>query len=141
MLGQDQIDRFHRDGFLVAPDAVTPAQLAGLNVRLAGWIDESRAHTKPFGEPCIDGRGRFDMGAEHTPELPALRRVNCPSDISSEYEAVMRDSSMVDMVAALIGGSTTTGSVNADEHAQTSTIGSSSAMVRVWLTRSSRSYG
>ena len=103
MLGQDQIDSFHRDGFLVAPDAVTPAQLAALNRTLTGWIDESRAHTQPFGPPCIDGRARFDMGAEHTAARPALRRVNCPSDISPEYEAVMRDSAMVDMVAALIG--------------------------------------
>ncbi|MCX7353853.1 MAG: phytanoyl-CoA dioxygenase family protein [Alphaproteobacteria bacterium] len=103
MLGQDQIDSFHRDGFLVAPDAVTPAQLAALNRTLTGWVDESRAHTQPFGPPCIDGRARFDMGAEHTAARPALRRVNCPSDISPEYEAVMRDSAMVDMVAALIG--------------------------------------
>lgn len=36
MLDRDQIDRFHRDGFLVAPGAVTPAQLAALNRTLAG---------------------------------------------------------------------------------------------------------
>lgn len=103
MLDRDRIERFHRDGFLVAEDAVTPAQLASLNRVLAGWIDESRAHANPFGPPCLDGRARFDMGEEHTADRPALRRVNCPSDISPEYEDVMRNSAMVDMAADVIG--------------------------------------
>src|ERR1043165_8818254 len=84
MLTRAQIDAFWRDGFIVAADAVTPAELAALRADL-------------------DSRPRFDMGAEHSAERPALRRVNNPSDLYPAYETVMRNSAMVDMVADLIG--------------------------------------
>jgi ectoine hydroxylase-related dioxygenase (phytanoyl-CoA dioxygenase family) len=103
MLSEAQTEQFWRDGYVVAADAVTPAQLAALRRELAVWVEESRAHAAPFGPPTIDGRPRFDMGEEHRPESPALRRVNNPSDISEAYGDVMRDSAMVDMVANLIG--------------------------------------
>lgn len=103
MLSEARTEQFWRDGYVVAADAVTPAQLAALRRELAGWVEESRAHAKPFGQPTIDGRPRFDMGEEHRRESPALRRVNNPSDISEAYGDVMRNSAMVDMVADLIG--------------------------------------
>jgi ectoine hydroxylase-related dioxygenase (phytanoyl-CoA dioxygenase family) len=43
------------------------------------------------------------MGAEHSAEKPALRRVNNPSDISDAYFDVMRNATTVDMVADLVG--------------------------------------
>jgi ectoine hydroxylase-related dioxygenase (phytanoyl-CoA dioxygenase family) len=43
------------------------------------------------------------MGAEHTRERPALRRVNNPCEISAEFFEVMRKSAMVEMVSSLIG--------------------------------------
>ncbi len=103
MLTETQKDAFWRDGYVVVEDAVTPAELAALNQGLAGWVEESREHTAPFGPPTIDGRPRFDMGAEHSASNPALRRVNNPSDISRSFEAVMSNAATVDMVADLIG--------------------------------------
>jgi len=103
VLSQVQKDSFWRDGFVVVQNAVTPGQLAALRAEIAGWVEQSRAHKAPFGPPCVDGRPRFDMGAEHTAEKPALRRINNPSDISDAYLEVMRDSRMTDMVADLIG--------------------------------------
>jgi ectoine hydroxylase-related dioxygenase (phytanoyl-CoA dioxygenase family) len=103
VLTQDQCDAFWRDGYLVVEDAVTPAQLAALKAEIASWIEQSRAHSAPFGPPTIDGRPRYDMGAEHTADRPALRRINNPSDISEAYREVMLDARMVDMVAELIG--------------------------------------
>lgn len=102
-LTADQIEAFNRDGFLVVEDAVTPAQLAALKADLAGWVEESRAHDEPFGPETLDGRARFDMGAEHTADHPALRRVNNPSDISPAYLDVMTNARTVDMIADLIG--------------------------------------
>ncbi|NQW08692.1 MAG: phytanoyl-CoA dioxygenase family protein [Alphaproteobacteria bacterium] len=102
-LTAEQVAAFRRDGYLVVEDALTPDQLAELRADLAGWVEESRAHTKPFGPETIDGRARFDMGAEHTAERPALRRVNNPSDISVSYFQVMSDARTVDMVADLVG--------------------------------------
>lgn len=102
-LTERQIADFQRDGVLVVEDAVTPEQLAALKADLAGWVEESRAHSAPFGPPTIDERPRFDMGEEHSADHPALRRVNNPSDISDAYRAVMTDARTVDMIADLVG--------------------------------------
>ncbi len=103
MLSREQIDSFWRDGYLLADNAVSGGQLRGLRDSIDEWVEESRGHTAPFGEPTMDGRPRFDMGEEHCAEHPALRRVNNPSEISAHYDDVMRSSPMVDMVADLIG--------------------------------------
>jgi ectoine hydroxylase-related dioxygenase (phytanoyl-CoA dioxygenase family) len=102
-LTQDRYDAFWRDGYLMVGDAVTPSQLAALQAEIRDWVEASRAHQKPFGPPTIDGRPRFDMGAEHSAEKPALRRINNPSDISDAYKEVMLDARTVDMVADLVG--------------------------------------
>jgi len=103
MLSREQIEQFWRDGYLVAENAVSGKQLGRLQESIRRWVDESRAHDAPFGEPTVDGRPRFDMGEEHCAERPALRRVNNPSEISAHYKDVMSNSSMLDMVADLIG--------------------------------------
>ena len=103
MIAKDQADAFWRDGFLVAENAVDRRQLARLREVLAGWVEESRGHGAPFGEPTADGRPRFDLAPEHSAQRPALRRVNNPSEIDAAYMEAMRDSAMTDMVAALIG--------------------------------------
>lgn len=103
MLSDAQIEKFWRDGYLVAENGVSGEQLRRLQESVHQWVEESRAHDTPFGEPTVDGRPRFDMGEEHCAQRPALRRVNNPSEISAHYHDVMRNSSMVDMVADLIG--------------------------------------
>ena len=102
-LSNAQVQQFQRDGYCVGENAVTPEQLESLRSEIARWVEESRAHDSPFGEPTLDGRARFDMGEEHCAEQPALRRVNNPSDISPAYYQVMSDAPMVDMVNQLIG--------------------------------------
>ena len=103
MISKEQVDEFRRNGVLVAENAVDARQLSGLREALAGWVEESRAHDAPFGEPTVDGRARFDLAPEHTADAPALRRVNNPSEIDAAYMEVMRDSAMTDMVTALVG--------------------------------------
>lgn len=103
MLSKTQIEQFHRDGCLVVPNAVTPAELASMRAEIAGWVEESRAHSEPFGPPTVDGRPRYDMGEEHRADHPALRRVNNPSDVSPAFAHVAWESRVVDMVADLVG--------------------------------------
>ena len=103
MISKAQVDAFWRDGYLVAEGAVDSRQLAGMRKTLASWVEESRAHDGPFGEPTADGRARFDLAPEHTADTPALRRVNNPSEIDDGYMEAMRDSAMTDMVTDLIG--------------------------------------
>ncbi|MBH68156.1 MAG: restriction endonuclease subunit S [Rhodospirillaceae bacterium] len=103
ILPEKEIKAFQKNGYLTVKDAVTEEQLANLRREINEWVEESRQHTEPYGKPTIDGRPRFDMGTDHTPDKPALRRVNNPSDISDHYYEVMANSRMVDMVTDLIG--------------------------------------
>jgi ectoine hydroxylase-related dioxygenase (phytanoyl-CoA dioxygenase family) len=102
-LSKDLLTAFHRDGTIVADDAVTPAQLAALRAEFDDWWEESRNHEKNYGE-MIDGRPRFDLQIPgHSRAAPLLRRVNSPTEISSYYLDVVSNSRIPDMVADLIG--------------------------------------
>jgi len=102
-LSPDLIEAFRRDGVVVAPDAVTPALLAALRRDFDGWLAESRGHQRNYGE-MIDGRPRFDLQVPgHNAEVPQLRRVNAPTEISEAYLAAVTESRIPDMVTDLIG--------------------------------------
>ena len=102
MLTQEQKDQFWRDGVLVVEDAVTSEQLADLRSEFAGWVEESRSFSDDYGE-TMDGRPRFDLQPGHSPELPGLRRVQSPEEVSDVFANVMRTARTVDMCAELIG--------------------------------------
>jgi hypothetical protein len=102
MLSEQQIDFFNANGFVIAENAVSPAQLQSLRDDFAGWVTDSKAHETGWGE-TINGKARFDLEPGHCAARPALRRVNAPHEVSQSYFEVMADSRMTDMVAALIG--------------------------------------
>ena len=102
-LSSDLITAFHRDGTIVADNAVTPAQLAALRAEFDAWWEESRKHDRNYGE-MIDGRPRFDLQIPgHTRAAPLLRRVNSPTEISEAYLDVVTSSRIPDMLADFIG--------------------------------------
>ncbi len=101
-LTTQQIEFFHSNGYLVADQAVDARLLAALRTDFAQWVEESRLQQTAYGE-AIDGRPRFDVEAGHSAQVPALRRVNAPVEISNAYYEAMADSRMMDMVADLIG--------------------------------------
>lgn len=101
-LTEEQHTAFWRDGYVLAENALTPAELRALQNEFADWVAESRRHDVPWGE-IMDGRPRFDLEPGHKPERPALRRVNSPTEISANYDAVMSASRVPAMVADLIG--------------------------------------
>lgn len=102
MLSPEEMTRFWSDGYLVVPNAVTPEQLTALRTEVSAWVEESRRHAAPYGE-MIDGRPRFDLEAGHTAGHPRLRRINCPSEVSSAFYGVMSNGATVDMVVDLVG--------------------------------------
>jgi len=102
VLTQSQRDEFWQTGVLVVENAVDAAQLTALRQDFATWVEESRAHSGPYGK-TKDGRPRFDVEPGHAADWPALRRVNAPCDVSKAYFDAMRDSQMTDAVADLIG--------------------------------------
>lgn len=97
-----QIEAFWRDGYLLVEDAVSPALLAELRTDFAGWVEESRCQTAPYGE-TVNNRPRFDLEPGHSAEKPGLRRVNAPIEVSQAYHRAMADSKVTDSVADLIG--------------------------------------
>ena len=104
LLTKAQIDLFWKDGVITVENAVTPYQLKCLQDTFADWVEDSRKHKKDFGE-VLDGRPRFDLEPGHSNEVPALRRVQSPEEISSAYADVMRNSKIVDFAADLVGPS------------------------------------
>ena len=102
MLTQEQKDQFWRDGVLVVEDAVTSKQLADLRSEFADWVEESRSFSDDYGE-TMDGRPRFDLQLGHSAEIPGLRRVQSPEEVSDVFANVMRTARTVDMCAELIG--------------------------------------
>ena len=104
MTGLDDAQKrqFWDTGCITLEAAVTADQLQDLKAVFSEWVEESRAHTAPFGR-MRDGRPRFDLEPGHSAETPALRRVASPTELSSVYLDALRTSRMTDLVAALIG--------------------------------------
>ena len=50
MLSKQQIDFFNANGFVIAENAVSPAQLQALRDDFAGWVNDSRVHETGWGE-------------------------------------------------------------------------------------------
>jgi ectoine hydroxylase-related dioxygenase (phytanoyl-CoA dioxygenase family) len=101
-LTEKQIQDFNASGYLLLEDAVSASQLAQLQRDMSAWSEESRAHKTNYGE-TINQKPRFDLDPTHSPQHPALRRINAPIEVSAAHFAVATDSRMVDAVADLIG--------------------------------------
>ena len=102
VLNKEQYEQFWSDGYLVVENVVDKNTLNQLQNDFAKWVEESKNHSEPYGE-TIDGRPRFDMDLEHTPEKPTLRRVNSPVEESQSYYDVMASSKMTECISDLIG--------------------------------------
>jgi len=101
-LSKEQVDAFWRDGYVMMADAVSANDLVDLRAAVAGWVEESRGHSGPWGE-TMDHRPRFDVQPGHSVDLPALRRVASPQEVCQAHLRVMRDSPLVDAAAQVIG--------------------------------------
>ena len=100
-MSPDLISDFHRDGYVMMPDAIMPEQVVRLTAILDDWTEESRQHPGPYGE-MLDGRPRFDVQPDvHSPETPALRRVASPVDVDDAFWAVAQDNAALDLTAAI----------------------------------------
>lgn len=102
VLAEEQVERFHRDGWLHLEGALSEEVLRELRGEFDAWVEESRSHTEPYGL-TYDGRPRFDLQPGHSAERPALRRIASPTELSDAYLRAMRSSAAVDAAAQLIG--------------------------------------
>lgn len=102
VLSSNEIEAYWDDGYAFVENALTPHQLAAVLSDFAGWVEESREHSEPYGNTPAN-RPRFDLEVDHTAQRPALRRVASPVDVSDSYLEVMRDNRALDAVEQLIG--------------------------------------
>ena len=102
ILSQNQKKQFWRDGFLLVENAINDRQLENLKKTFLDWVNESRNYKTDYGE-TMDGRPRFDLQPGHSSDVPGLRRIQSPEEISEVFADVMRNGRSVDMCAELIG--------------------------------------
>ena len=102
ILSQNQKKQFWSDGFLLVENAINDMQLENLKKTFLDWVNESRNYKTDYGE-TMDGRPRFDLQPGHSSDVPGLRRIQSPEEISEVFADVMRNGRSVDMCAELIG--------------------------------------
>ena len=102
VLSTAEIEFYWAHGYVCIADAISAGQLAALRIDFAAWVDESRHHSKSYGE-TLANRPRFDLEVGHSADHPALRRVASPIEVSDAYLKVMRDNRGLDAAAQLIG--------------------------------------
>ena len=102
ILSQNQKKQFWSDGFLLVENAINDRQLENLKKTFLDWVNESRNYKTDYGK-TMDGRPRFDLQPGHSSDVPGLRRIQSPEEISEVFADVMRNGRSVDMCAELIG--------------------------------------
>jgi phytanoyl-CoA hydroxylase len=102
ILSQNQKKQFWTDGFLLVENAINDRQLEDLKKTFLDWVNDSRNYKTDYGE-TMDGRPRFDLQPGHSSDVPGLRRIQSPEEISEVFADVMRNGRSVDMCAELIG--------------------------------------
>lgn len=102
ILSQNQKKQFWTDGFLLVENAINDRQLEKLKKTFLDWVNDSRNYKTDYGE-TMDGRPRFDLQPGHSSDVPGLRRIQSPEEISEVFADVMRNGRSVDMCAELIG--------------------------------------
>ena len=101
-LSKKQKKQFWTDGFLLVENAINDRQLENLKKTFLDWVNDSRNYKTDYGE-TMDGRPRFDLQPGHSSDVPGLRRIQSPEEISEVFADVMRNGRSVDMCAELIG--------------------------------------
>lgn len=103
MIEQWQIDQYQEQGFLVVHNVLNGDEITTLRKVFDGWVEESRAHSAPWGE-TLDGRPRFDIEDDHSADHPSLRRIASPTEISEVFRQTALDSQVSRIAGQLIGG-------------------------------------
>lgn len=95
MLTNEQVEAYNTHGYVTVAGVLSPQEIEELRRVTEKFVDRSRQAT--------DHTDEFDLEPGHTAEVPRLRRLKHPETLHPAYDAVMRNKTIVDMVAQLVG--------------------------------------
>ena len=97
MLSAADVERYHRDGFLVVPGLVDDATRLRMKTVLAGLVEASRSvstHTD-----------LYDLEPTHSAQEPRVRRIKKPHRVDPVFDGFMRSAPLLAALSALLGPS------------------------------------
>lgn len=95
MLTDEQVKQYHTDGYVTVAGVLPPEEIEELRRVTEEFVDKSRHAT--------DHTGEFDLEPGHTAQVPRLRRLKYPEKLHPAYDRVMRNETIIDMVAQVVG--------------------------------------
>ena len=97
MLTSEQIEQYHRDGYIGVESVLTPEEVEELRRVTDGFVEKSRQIT--------ESDDIYDLEPEHSADDPRLRRIKSPIEAHEVYQNTLRHEKILDIVSQLIGPS------------------------------------
>lgn len=97
MLTPDQIEAYHRNGYIGVEGVLSPAEVQELRDVTDGWIEKSRRVT--------ESDDVFDLEPTHSADEPKLRRIKNPIEVDAVYRNTLQHEKILAIVSQLIGPS------------------------------------
>ena len=97
MLRSEQISFYHEQGYLGIENVMSPHEVSELRRVTGEFVERSRQ--------VIENDEVFDLEPGHNPQAPKLRRLKNPAEQHPVYNRALRHSTILDIVAQLIGPS------------------------------------
>jgi hypothetical protein len=95
MISKVDVAQYRREGFIVVPDVLSPAEIADLRRVTDEFVEASRKATSHTDI--------FDLEPGHTAEQPRLRRIKTPSLHHPVYARMVRHPGIVAVLNQLWG--------------------------------------
>jgi len=96
MLIQSDIDRYHRDGFIVVPGVLDAGTLDGLRAEIDSLVEASRS--------IASHTSLYDLEDGHSQATPRVRRLKDPDKVSEKFAALVENPKVLDVLDCLWGG-------------------------------------
>ena len=95
MLTQEQVEFYHREGYLGLENVLPADDVEALRQATDEFVEKSRE--------CTENDAVFDLETGHSPEEPKLRRLKSPAQQHETYDCMLRHRVILDIVEQLIG--------------------------------------
>ncbi|MBT3789158.1 MAG: phytanoyl-CoA dioxygenase family protein [Alphaproteobacteria bacterium] len=95
MISDDQVEAYHRDGYVVVGDVFNEIEVAALNAVTDNFVQSSRE--------VSEHNQIFDLEDDHSAARPRVRRIKTPHLHHEVYDSAARDKRLVSILDRLIG--------------------------------------